>query len=221
MDDSLGTHTRDAAAIPRRTLIRAGIWSVPVIAAATAAPLAAASTVGSLEIFATRSSTAMLPLQTLDGTSVQPEATTTLPIGVTIWNRAGSTLADSGATLTLACDLPDYTLASGIARGVAVYSFAGVVIPSSARSIVYAEDGAGTPAGFPRTSFTTALPLNISAGTFSYDFELECRLTNETDSPTIDSGLSFPFRMTLRLSDGTVAAENSQPLYFGPGANVL
>ena len=100
--------------LSRRTLVKGAAWSVPIIAAAVATPLAAASVVD-VGAFALRGSCGVLGVLG-PGFTLQAGPTTPLPVGTTV-TVTGSGVANIGS-FGATGGTPDIAILSGTSRQI-------------------------------------------------------------------------------------------------------
>lgn len=192
--------------LSRRTLVKGAAWSLPVIAAAAATPMAAASTVAS-GVRWTGSATSLLALRVLDSASViTAQALVTVPTEFSITSGtatpAMARAATQNATITVDVGRPTgINLPLGRARGFGVYSVAGATTASGERTVDY-NSALGVDIGFPRTSWTGSRPVTLgSNGTFAVPIEFGLAGTNSGIAVSLLAG--FPVTVTVTMPGGT------------------
>ncbi len=187
----------------RRAVVKGAAWSVPVIAAAIAAPAASAS-VANASLEWTGSNTDLLALRLLDGSAgvVNAKALITVPTAFTVTNGPGA--ISGNATVTVVVGRPSgINLAAGAARGFGVYSYEGVPVPAGERSVDYNSLPLVGKVGFPNTSWTSTKAFNITAnGTF--EVPVEFGLAGESGLLNISALASFPVTLTVDFGAGNV-----------------
>ncbi|ALO67782.1 hypothetical protein AS189_16465 [Arthrobacter alpinus] len=207
----------------RRAIVKGAAWSVPVIAAAIAAPAASASTANA-GIAWTASSSSLVNLRVLDSaTVVTAQVLPTVPTAFTITNGAG---AISGpATVTIRVDRPSgINISLGRARGFGVYSYAGVPTPSGTREAVYQKTPivlgvGGIEYGFPLTTYTATQNVTVDSNG-QLVVPVEFALAGRSDLVAISALANFPVTLTVAFADGntyTASTVVSVPV----GAGVL
>lgn len=145
--------------LSRRTVIKSAAWSVPVIAAAVATPLAAASGVVDLGAFALSGSCGILGLLG-PGFSLQAGPTEPLPAGMSVI-IIGSGVADIGV-FTPSGGTADVTILSSTSRQISLTAPlpAGTTIDFRSTlsiSVAFAMNAVATiPPGFDATGAKTA-----------------------------------------------------------------
>jgi hypothetical protein len=153
--------------LSRRTVVKGAAWSVPVIAAAVATPLAAASTDPGRLIGAawTATQTGLLSLNLLDSSSLlNAQALITVPTELTLTN--GPTAINDTAAITISVARPSgINIPVGRARGFGVHSFQGAVTPASARTAAYQSASIIGQYGFPATTYVSTFPVVAAANT--------------------------------------------------------
>lgn len=106
--------TGSARGIERRTVLKGAAWSVPVIAAAVAAPAASAS-VNNANAILTNNVTSLLALNILDSATVLTAgAAVTVPTTLRITNGAGA--LSGNATVTITVGRPRISTSRSVAR---------------------------------------------------------------------------------------------------------
>lgn len=207
---------RESDGIDRRTIIKGAAWAVPVMAVAVAAPLAAAS-VNNSGLAVTGTNTGLLSLNLLDGGgTLTATALTTVPTEFTITNGAGA--INQTATVTVTVGRPaGINLPVGRARGFGVFSLNGVPSTAGQRTAVYQSAPVVGQVGFPLTTFTTTLPVNIpSNGTQSVPLVLG--LAGTSTGVAISALTTFPVTIVVDLGNGlTRTATSSVVVPVGAG----
>lgn len=205
--------------LSRRTVVKGAAWSVPVIAVAAATPMAAASTTNA-SLDWSDSETALLQLQVIDGsTTIGAQALITVPTEFTLTNGPGE--ISENATVTITVGRPGgINLPVGRARGFGVYSYDGVVTPSSTRTVTYQTvPVVGTEYGFPNTTYTAVQPVSVASdGTLTVPVEFG--LAGTSDLVSISALATFPVTLTVEFSDGTTLTASSS-ISVPVGAGVL
>lgn len=210
--------TRASDGIDRRTIIKGAAWAVPVMAVAVAAPLAAAS-VNTSDLSLTGTQTGLLSLTLLGGGgTVTANALTTVPTELTIYNSAGA--INQTATVTITVGRPaGINLPVGQARGFGVASFNGTPSTAGQRTAVYQSAPITGQFGFPLTTFTTTLPVNIpSNGTQVVPFVMG--LAGVSTGITVSALANFPVTIVIDYGNGvtrSLATSISVPV----GAGIL
>lgn len=198
---------RDSDGIDRRTIIKGAAWAVPVMAVAVAAPLAAAS-VNNSGLAVTGTQTALLSLNLLDGGGVvTATALTTVPTEFTITNGAGA--INQTATVTVTVGRPaGINIPVGRARGFGVYSLNGTPSTASQRTVAYQSAPIIGQYGFPLTTFTTTLPVNVpSNGTQTVS--LVMGLAGTSTGVSISALSTFPVTITVDFGNGLIRTATS------------
>ncbi|SDQ95815.1 hypothetical protein [Microbacterium sp. cf332] len=207
---------RESDGIDRRTIIKGAAWAVPVMAVAVAAPLAAAS-VNTSGLAVTGTQTALLTLNLLDGGgAVTATALTTVPTEFTITNGAGA--INQTATVTVTIGRPaGINIPTGRARGFGVYSLNGVPSTSGQRTAVYQTAPVVGQFGFPLTTFTTTLPVNVpSNGTQRVPLVLG--LAGTSTGVAVSALATFPVTIVVDFGNGlTRTATSSVVVPVGAG----
>lgn len=203
----------------RRSVVKGAAWSMPVIAAAIAAPAASASVANaSLAWNGTRSS--LLGLQVIDSQDVVTVGVLfTIPNQFTLQNGAG---AISGpAVVTVVVGRPaGINLTTGTARGFGVYSYDGVPTPSSTRTAVYQRGGVlNTPYGFPLTTYTSTHSFTV-ASNGALTVPVEFGLTGSSGLLNIAALASFPVTLTVDFGNGNVYSDTTT-ISVPVGAGIL
>ncbi|WP_245934645.1 hypothetical protein [Arthrobacter psychrolactophilus] len=207
----------------RRAVVKGAAWSVPVIAAAIAAPAASAS-IATADVLWTASSSSLANLRVLDSaTVVTAQVLPTVPTAFTITNGPG---AISGpATVTIQVGRPSgINISLGRARGFGVYSYGGVATPSSTRAIEYQKTPVvfgigGVEYGFPLTTYTSVQNVTVDSNG-QLVVPVEFALAGSSDLVTIQALASFPVTLTVTFSDGTTRTASTS-ISVPVGAGVL
>lgn len=195
-----------ASGVERRTILKGAAWAVPVMAVAVAAPLAAAS-VNNSGLAVTGTETGLLALNLLDGGgTVNAGALITVPTELTITNGPGA--INQTATVTVTVGRPGgINLTLGQARGFGVYSFNEVPSTPSQRTAVYQRTLTGEY-GFPLTTFTTTLPVNIASnGTQSVPLVLG--LAGRSSGLGVQALAAFPVTFVVDFGGGVTRTATS------------
>ncbi|QLD12240.1 hypothetical protein [Microbacterium oleivorans] len=207
---------RDSDGIDRRTIIKGAAWAVPVMAVAVAAPLAAAS-VNTSGLAVTGTQTGLLTLNLLDGGgTVTATALTTVPTEFTITNGAGA--INQTATVTVTVGRPaGVNISVGRARGFGVASLNGTPSTPGQRTAVYQSAPIVGTFGFPLTTFTTTLPVNVpSNGTQVVPLVLG--LAGTSTGVAISALTTFPVTIVVDFGNGlTRTATSSVVVPVGAG----
>jgi len=199
--------TRASDGIDRRTIIKGAAWAVPVMAVAVAAPLAAAS-VNTSGLAVTGTQTGLLTLNLLDGGgTVTAGALITVPTEFTITNGAGA--INQTATVTVTVARPSgINVSVGRARGFGVASLNGTPSTAGQRTAVYQSAPIVGQFGFPLTTFTTTLPVNVpSNGTQVVPLVLG--LAGTSTGLAIQALANFPVTIVLDFGNGLTRTATS------------
>lgn len=202
--------------LSRRTLVKGAAWSVPVLAAGVAAPLAAASTTQPSVVW-TGQNTSLANLQLLDGggtlTSV---ALITLPVEFTIVNGSAP-LAGEVVTMALTVDRPaGINIPVGRARGFGVASVGGVPTSPTERTAVYQTAPIVGQFGFPVTTWTGTRTVTIPAnGTLPVPVALG--LAGVSTGVAINALATFPVTLTVGIGGTPYTATSSVVVPVGAG----
>lgn len=199
--------TRASDGIDRRTIIKGAAWAVPVMAVAVAAPLAAAS-VNSSGLAVTGTQTGLLTLNLLDGGgTVTAGALITVPTEFTITNGAGA--INQTATVTVTVGRPaGINVSVGRARGFGVASLNGTPSTAGQRTAVYQSAPIVGQFGFPLTTFTTTLPVNVpSNGTQVVPLVLG--LAGTSTGLAIQALAAFPVTIVVDFGNGLTRTATS------------
>lgn len=181
--------TKDAIAKPstgfsRRTVVQGAIWSLPVIAAAVAAPTAAASPTNPKVYFSPNSAIRLVRIEGQD----KPVYSATGPTSFTIENGSSPITGPITGTVTI---VPNETYTPK-ARGIAVKT-----VQSSSASIATVLSGVNNKADTMTTTFT--YPAGMAASetlTLTVNF---CYQTGEVVATTTP----LSYAATMRLTDSS------------------
>jgi hypothetical protein len=199
----------------RRAVVKGAAWSMPVIAAAVAAPAAVAS-VNNLSLAFTASSTSLLSLRLLDGASVvTAQALVTVPTILTFTNGPGA--VTENATVTVSVGRPaGINLPVGRARGFGVYSFNGTATTAAQRTTVYQTAPIIGQFGFPATTWTNTVPITVASnGTLNLPIVFGLAGTNTGVSLSLLA--TFPVTVTVVIGGRTLTATSSIAVPVGAG----
>ncbi|WP_353114306.1 hypothetical protein [Microbacterium sp.] len=186
-------------AVERRTVLKGAAWSVPVIAAAAAAPFAAAS-VTNASVAWTASSTSLIQLRLLDTQDVlTAKVLTTVPTEFTITNGAGAITGTPIVSINVGRP-GGINLTAGPARGFGVYSVNNVVTQASERSVTY-QSGLLGDYGFPLTSWAAPRAFSIPSNG-SVKVPVELALAGKSGLLSISALASFPVTLTVDFGNG-------------------
>ncbi len=203
-----------ARGLSRRSVMKGAAWSVPVIVASAAAPMAVAS-VGNATLDWTASTT-VLSLNLLDSaTVVTAGVLVTVPIQLTLTNGAGAITGES-ATVQITVNRPGgVNLTLGRARGFGVRSFNGALTPSSSRTVTYQNNGVADY-GFPITTFTTTLPITVAAnGTLN--IPVQFALAGSRSGVSVSALTSFGISTVVTIGGRTIPAATTISVPVGAG----
>lgn len=206
--------TGAARGIERRTVLKGAAWSVPVIAAAVAAPAASAS-VNNAAVALTDDVTSLLTLNVLDSASTATAAVAiTVPTTLRVTNGAGA--LSGTATVTITVQRPvGINVSVGRARGFGVYRFDSTLTTPGQRTAVY-QSALGSQYGFPQTSFTTSKNFSVgSNGTL--DIPVVWGLAGVSTGVGINALASFPVTATIVFPGRTLVASSSILVPVGAG----
>ncbi|MGJ3189261.1 hypothetical protein FQP90_12145 [Paenarthrobacter nitroguajacolicus] len=199
----------------RRAVVKGAAWSVPVIAAAVAAPAAVAS-VNNAGLAITGTQTGLLSLNLLDGGgTLTATALTTVPTEITVTNGAGA--INQSATITVTVGRPaGINIPVGRARGFGVYSYNGVNSTAGQRTAVYQSAPIVGQFGFPITTFTTTQTINV-ASNGSLLVPIVFGLAGTSTGVAISALSSFPVTITVDLGTRVLSASGSITVPVGAG----
>jgi hypothetical protein len=207
-----------SSGVERRTVLKGAAWAVPVLAVAVAAPLASASVNNSSLAFSS-SVTDLLTLNLLDGGgTVTAGALVTVPTAFTITNGAGA--INQTATVTVTVARPSgINIPVGRARGFGVYSVNGATTTAGQRTAVYQTAPIVGQFGFPLTTYTGTLPVNIASnGTATVPIVFG--LAGVSTGVAISALASFAVTLTVDFGGGVVRSTNSS-ITVPVGAGIL
>lgn len=202
----------------RRAVVKGAAWSVPVIAAAIAAPAASAS-VATAGLTWTGSETSLLSLRLLDGTAgiVNAKALITVPTEFTVTNGSGAISGNALVTITVGRPT-GVNLPVGRARGFGVYSYDGVPTIAGERTAVY-ETFLGLPGGFPLTTYTSTKAFSVASNGV-LNVPVEFGVAGVSDLLAISALASFPVTMTVDFGAGNVYSASTN-ISVPVGAGIL
>ena len=189
--------------LSRRTVMKGAAWSVPVVAAAVATPLAAASGAIDASLAWTGSSTGLLSLNVLDGGgTLTASALVTVPTEFSTVTGPGP-ITGPTAVVELPVGRPQgNNIPVGRARGFGVYSIDGVPTSPGQRTATYQTAPIVGQFGFPLTSFTGTQSVTVAAnGTLSVPVVFG--LAGVSTGVAVSALASFPVTLTLTFPDST------------------
>ncbi|MFE4196496.1 hypothetical protein ACFRJ9_11575 [Paenarthrobacter sp. NPDC056912] len=199
----------------RRAIVKGAAWSLPVVAAAVAAPAAVAST-GSLSLAFTASQTSLLSLSLLDGVGViTAQALTTVPTMLTFTNGSG---AVSGlATITVSIGRPaGINLPIGTARGFGVAAFGGTPTTAGQRTTTYQSAAVVGQYGFPATTWTNSQMVTI-ASNGTLNVPIVFGLAGVSTGVAVSLLATFPVTVTVVIGGRTLTAVSGISVPVGAG----
>jgi len=205
-----------ATGLSRRTLVRTAVWSVPVVAAAVATPLAAAST-GLEAVEWTASSTSLASLQLLDGGgTLTASALVTLPIAFSILN-GGTALVGEAVTISISVGRPaGINIPVGRARGFGVQSVNGIATTAGERTATYQSAPIIGQYGFPATTWNGTRTVTVAAdGTPAVPVVFG--LAGVSTGVAISALATFPVTLTATIGGVTKTAASTILVPVGAG----
>ncbi|MFJ4029157.1 hypothetical protein ACIPWF_17270 [Paenarthrobacter sp. NPDC089989] len=200
----------------RRAVVKGAAWSVPVIAAAVAAPAAVAS-VNDLTLAFTASSTSLLSLNLLDGGgTLTATALVTVPTQVSVSNGPGAVTGET-ATVTVAVGRPaGINLPVGRARGFGVASFNGTATTAGQRTATYQSAPIIGQYGFPATTWTGTTTVTV-ASNGTLNVPIVWGLAGISTGVSISALASFPVTITVVVAGRTLTATSTISVPVGAG----
>ena len=209
--------TNDRAHTTRRTIVKGAAWSIPVVAAAVAAPMAAAS-VNNASLAFSDSSGKLLTLSLLSNGSLL--GADVLPFGpneLTLVNGPGD--ISGTASITVAVGVPagiNITLL-GAAYGFGVAKFNNVPSTSAERTHNYAgKTLLGGDGGFPTTSFTTTQNISVASnGTLK--LPIAFGLEGKSEGVKVSLLANYPVTVTMTIGGKTLTASSTISVPVGLG----
>ncbi|MDR6987992.1 hypothetical protein J2Y66_002490 [Paenarthrobacter nitroguajacolicus] len=199
----------------RRAVVKGAAWSVPVIAAAVAAPAAVAS-VNTLGLAFTASSTSLLSLNLLDGGgTLTAQALVTVPTTLTFTNGPGA--VSENATVTVSVARPaGINIPVGRARGFGVYSFDGALTTAGQRTAVYQSAPIVGQFGFPATTWTNSVPVTV-ASNGTLNVPIVFGLAGVSTGVAVSLLATFPVTVTVVIGGRTLTATSNISVPVGAG----
>lgn len=210
------TRTDAPRELSRRSVMKGAAWTVPVIVASAAAPMAVAS-VNNAALAWTASRTELLTLGLLDtADTVTADALVTVPTQLTLTNGPGAISGES-ATVQISVARPaGITVTVGRARGFGVRQFNGATTPSSSRSAVYQSAPIVGQFGFPLTTFTTTIPVTI-ASNGSLNIPVEFGLAGVSTGLAIQALANFGVTAVVTIAGRSLVAPSTISVPVGAG----
>lgn len=199
----------------RRAVVKGAAWSMPVIAAAVAAPAAVAS-VNTLGLAFTASSTSLLSLRLLDGTSaLTAQSLVTVPTILTLTNGPGA--VTDNALVTVSISRPTgINIPVGRARGFGVYSFNGTATTAGQRTTTYQSAPVIGQYGFPSTTWSNSVPITV-ASNGTLNLPIVFGLAGTSTGVSVSLLASFPVTVTVVIGGRTLIATSSISVPIGAG----
>ncbi|MFF1831729.1 hypothetical protein [Paenarthrobacter sp. NPDC058040] len=199
----------------RRAVVKGAAWSVPVIAAAVAAPAAVAS-VNNAALAVTGNQTGLLTLNLLDGGgTLTATALTTVPTQLTLTNGAGA--INQTATITVTVARPaGINIPVGRARGFGVYSYDGVNTTAGQRTTTYQSAPIIGQFGMPTTTFTTTQNISV-ASNGTLNIPIVFGLAGTSTGVAISLLATFPVTITVDFGTRTLTASGTISVPVGAG----
>ncbi|AZS35891.1 hypothetical protein CVS47_00489 [Microbacterium lemovicicum] len=217
MTDLVTRNPADAArGLSRRSVMKGAAWSVPVIVASAAAPMAVAS-VNNAGLAWTSSNTGLLTLGILDSASlVTAQTLVTVPTQLTITNGSGAISGES-ATVQITVGRPSgIPITVGRARGFGVRQFDGASTPSGSRTATYQSAPIVGQFGFPLTTYSTTVPVTIAANG-SLNIPVQFGLAGNSTGLTIAALADFPVTTIVTIGGRTLTAATTISVPVGAG----
>ncbi|MCM6762663.1 hypothetical protein NB037_09575 [Rathayibacter sp. ZW T2_19] len=201
--------------ISRRSLTKSAAWSVPVVAVAVAAPMAAAS-VNTASLAWTASTTSLLTLNIIDTqTTVTAGALVTVPTQFTLTNGAGAIAGETGVVTIVVSRPAGINITVGTARGFGVRQYNGALTPTGSRSVVY-QRALGQNVGIPTTSYTSQQTFTVASnGTLNIPVQFGLAGTNS--GLGVNALASFPVSLSIAFPDRTLSASTTISVPVGAG----
>lgn len=194
----------------RRTVLKGAAWSVPVIAAAVAAPSASAS-LNNANLVWSASSTSLLPLRVLSSQTVLTAgALVTVPTVLSIVNGAGALSGEAVVTISVARPT-GLNITVGRAHGFGVDTFNSVAATPSQRTATYVNN-----LGFPSTTFTTTQTVSVASGA-TLNLPVVWGLAGSRAGLSIDVAASFAVTATVTIGGKTFTAPSTISALAGAG----
>lgn len=202
------------AGVERRTVLKGAAWSVPVIAAAVAAPSAAAS-VNNAALQLTTPVTSLLALRVLDSSSTLTAGVAiTVPTNLSLINGAGALTGN--ATVTVTVGRPSgINVSVGRAHGFGVDRFDGIASTAGQRSATY-QSALGSQYGFPITQFTTTRSISVASGG-TLNIPIVWGLAGSRTGIPINVLATFPVSVNVVFPQRTLSAAGSILVPVGAG----
>lgn len=206
--------TGAARGIERRTVLKGAAWSVPVIAAAVAAPAASAS-VNNFTAALSGVTSTLVSLRVLNTGAVATSALgLTVPTTLAIVNGAGA--LSGSATITVTVSRPTgVTLTAGKAYGFGVDRFDNVAATAGQRTASY-QSGLGGEYGFPVTTFTTVQTINVGSGE-TLNIPIVWGLAGSRAGLSVNALSTFPVSILVTVGGRQVTASGNIIVPVGAG----
>jgi len=196
--------------LERRTVLKGAAWSVPVIAAAVAAPSASAS-LSNASLQWSASSTSLLPLRILSSQTVlTAKALVTVPTVLSLANGTGPLSGEAVVTIAVARPV-GLNITVGRAHGFGVDTFNGIAATSGQRTATYVNN-----LGFPSTTFTTTQAVNIASGG-ALNIPVVWGLAGSRAGLSIDVAASFAVTATVTIDGKSFTANSTISALVGAG----
>lgn len=210
-----------SSGLSRRTITKTAVWSVPVVAAALAAPSAAAS-VGNASISLQGASADLLALGLLNGSgTVTSGVAITVPREIDLSNGPG--VLDGPLTgianITWASGVPLGLLGNSTSRGFGIISISGATVDSRTDTIREIADLGLVSASVHETSTSFALNAVDVASNDSLTLPITFGLTSRS-GVTINVAMTFTVTVSI-FSGATLVGTDARNIRVLLGAGVL
>nr|WP_315268852.1 hypothetical protein [Microbacterium lemovicicum] len=198
-----------ARGLSRRSVMKGAAWSVPVIVASAAVPMAVAS-VGNLSA-SWSGQTTLLTVGVVDSAStVTAGVAISVPTQLTLTNGSGPINGQSASVTITVQQASGLNVALGRVKGFGVRTFNGST--GGTRTVNYANN-----AGYPVTTFTSTVPVTLLSAA-SLNIPVEFGIAgNRTSLVNIGVLTTFSVNTTVTIGGSTVTASSLISVPVGAG----
>jgi len=187
----------------RRAVVKGAAWSVPVIAAAIAAPAASASLVGNASTALTTPNSNLLNIQILGGGLLTANVGVTVPTILNITNGLGAITGDITGTIVIAPTSGVNVGVLGYPRGFGVADIQNAAITSRTHN---GTGGVAAPSPTTTTQFTYSGGITSEG---SIDLPISFGLTDKTSLVALNALTTFTVTVTLTNNGNTIVGGGS------------
>ncbi|MFS0733996.1 hypothetical protein ABC304_02985 [Microbacterium sp. 1P10UB] len=181
-----------ARGLSRRSVMKGAAWSVPVIVASAAVPMAVAS-IGNLSASWTAQTTLLSVGVVGSASTVTAAVAITVPTTLTLANGSGPISGESASVTIVVQQASGVNVALGRVKGFGVRTFNGST--SGTRTINYTNN-----VGYPVTTFSSTVPVSLLSGA-SLNIPVEFGIAGDRTS-LVNIGALTTFSVTTTITVG-------------------